>query len=199
MSTRVMQQNNVAETLIGAAVVAVAVVFLAFAYFRTGSGSLSGYDLNARVPKADGLAVGTDVRLAGIKIGAVTDLTLDPKTYLVTVHMNIRDDIKLPVDSSILVTQAGFLGGQYLSITPGGDDKMLAAGAYFDNAQGSIDVMGLVGRAVGGESLTNQPPKPKAPQGQAPQGATAPQAPAAQAGASCPPGPKKAPDPGAGP
>ena len=196
MSTRVMQQNNVAETLIGAAVVAVAVAFLAFAYFRTGSGSLSGYDLNARVPKADGLAVGTDVRLAGIKIGTVSDLTLDPKTYLVTIHMNIRDDIKLPADSSILVTQAGFLGGQYLSITPGGDDKMLTPGSYFDNAQGSIDVMGLVGRAVGGESLSNQPPKPKPPQGPAPHGPSpqgaAPQAPSTQA-------PAKAPDPGAGP
>ena len=69
--------------------------------------------------KVDGLAVGTDVRLAGIKIGTVSDLTLDPKTYLVTVHMNIRNDIKLPTDSSVLVTPAGFLGGQYLSITPG--------------------------------------------------------------------------------
>ena len=111
MSTRVMQQNNVAETLIGAIVIAVAVGFLAFAYLRTGSGSLSGYEINARLPKADGLSVGTDVRLAGIKIGTVTDLTLDPKTYLVTVHMSIRNDIKLPVDSSVLVTQAGFLGG----------------------------------------------------------------------------------------
>lgn len=185
MSTRVMQQNNVAETLIGAVVVAVAVAFLVFAYFRTGTGSLSGYDVNARLAKADGLAVGTDVRLAGIKIGTVTDLTLDPKTYLVTVHMNIRDDIKLPVDSSILVTQAGFLGGQYLSITPGGDDKMMAAGSTFENAQGSIDVMNLVGRFASGESTTNQPPKPKAP---------APQAPATQA-----PAPMKAPDPGAGP
>ena len=49
-----------------------------------------------RLPKVDGLGVGTDVRLAGIKVGTVSDLTLDPKTYLVTVHMNIRDDIKLP-------------------------------------------------------------------------------------------------------
>jgi phospholipid/cholesterol/gamma-HCH transport system substrate-binding protein len=118
MSTRVMQQNNIAETLIGAGVVAVALAFRAFAYYRTGSGSLSGYEINAKLPKADGLAVGTDVRLAGIKVGTVSDLTLDPKTYLVTVHMSIRDDIKLPVDSSVLVTQAGFLGGQYLSITP---------------------------------------------------------------------------------
>lgn len=178
-----MQQNNIAETLIGAAVVAVALMFLAFVYFGTGSGGLSGYEINAKLAKADGLAVGTDVRLAGIKIGTVTDLTLDPRTYLVTVHMNIRNDIKLPVDSSILVTQAGLLGGQYLSVTPGGDDKMMVAGSYFENAQGSIDVMNLVGRFAGGESLTNQPPKSKSDQ---------PARPAS-------PGPIKAPDPGAGP
>jgi phospholipid/cholesterol/gamma-HCH transport system substrate-binding protein len=188
MSSRVMQQNNVAETLIGAVVIAVAVGFLAFAYLRTGSGSLSGYEVNAKLPKADGLSVGTDVRLAGIKIGTVTDLTLDPKTYLVTVHMSVRNDIKLPVDSSVLVTQAGFLGGQYLSITPGGDDKMMRAGAFFENAQGSIDVMGLVSRFTGG---TGQPAKP----------ADQPQA--GQPQATQPPaemrGPVKAPDPGDGP
>jgi phospholipid/cholesterol/gamma-HCH transport system substrate-binding protein len=195
MSTRVMQQNNVAETLIGAVVIAVAVGFLAFAYLRTGSGSLSGYEINARLPKADGLSVGTDVRLAGIKIGTVTDLTLDPKTYLVTVHMSIRNDIKLPVDSSVLVTQAGFLGGQYLSITPGGDEKMMTAGSFFENAQGSIDVMGLVNRFTGGGS---SPPKPTAPQAQ-PQPQSQPQPQATQPPAALPQGPVKAPDPGAGP
>jgi phospholipid/cholesterol/gamma-HCH transport system substrate-binding protein len=175
MSTRVMQQNNIAETLIGAGVVAIALVFAALAYYRTGTGGLSGYEINAKLSKADGLAVGTEVRLAGIKVGTVSDMTLDPKTYLVTVHMNIQHDVKLPVDSSILVTQAGFLGGQYLSITPGGEDKMMTAGSYFENAQGSIDVMGLVGRFATGGSTSNQPPQPK------------------------PQGPVRAPDPGAGP
>ena len=180
MSAKVMQQNNIFETLIGAAVVAVAVVFLAFAYYRTGTGSLSGYELNAKLSKVDGLGVGTDVRLAGIKIGSVTDLTLDPKTYLATVHMNIRDDIKIPADSSVLVTSAGFLGSQYLSITPGGDDKMMVAGGYFENAQGSIDVMNLVGRFATGANTSNQPPPQTGPKPQTPP-------------------PAKAPDPGAGP
>jgi len=147
----------------------------ALAYYRTGTGSVSGYEINAKLPKADGLAIGTDVRLAGIKVGTVSDLTLDPKTYLVTVHMNIREDIKLPLDSSVLVTQAGFLGGQYLSITPGGDEQMMAAGSFFENAQGSIDMMGLVGRFATGAATTNQPPAPK------------------------PQGPVRAPDPGGGP
>jgi len=170
-----MQQNNFAESLIGAGVVAVAIIIAVLAYYRTGSGSLSGYEINARLSKADGLAVGTDVRLAGIKVGTVSDMTLDPRTYLVTVHMNIHNDVKLPVDSSILVTQSGFLGGQYLSITPGGDDKMMTAGTYFENAQGSIDVMALVGRFATGGSTSNQPPAPK------------------------PQGPVHAPDPGGGP
>jgi phospholipid/cholesterol/gamma-HCH transport system substrate-binding protein len=178
MSSQVMQQNNVAESLIGAGVVAIALVCGALAYYRTGTGGLSGYEINAKLSKADGLATGTDVRLAGIKVGTVSDLTLDPKTYLVTVHMNIRNDIKLPLDSSVLVTQAGFLGGQYLSITPGGDDKMMAAGSYFENAQGSIDVMGLVGRFATGGSTSNQPPSPKS---------------------AAPQGPVRAPDPGGGP
>jgi phospholipid/cholesterol/gamma-HCH transport system substrate-binding protein len=176
MSTGVMQQNNIAGTLIGAGVVAIALVLAALAYYRTGTGGLSGYEINAKLSKADGLAVGTEVRLAGIKVGTVSDLTLDPRTYLVTVHMNIQHDVKLPVDSSILVTQAGFLGGQYLSITPGGEDKMMTAGSYFENAQGSIDVMGLVGRFATGGSTSNQPPQKPAPQG-----------------------PVRAPDPGAGP
>jgi len=170
-----MSRSSIAETLIGTAVVAIALVLAALAYYRTGGGGLSGYEINAKLSKVDGLAVGTDVRLAGIKVGSVSGLTLDPKTYLVTVHMDIRKEVKLPVDSSILVTQAGFLGGQYLSITPGGDDQMMAAGSFFENAQGSIDVMNLVGRFATGASTSNQPPPQK------------------------PAGPVRAPDPGAGP
>jgi phospholipid/cholesterol/gamma-HCH transport system substrate-binding protein len=160
-------RENVAETIIGAVVVAVAVLFVAFAYMRTGSGSLSGYEIQARLPRVDGIGIGTDVRLSGIKIGSISDLTLDPKNYLVTVHMNIRDDIKIPVDSSLMVTSSGLLGSSYISLTPGGDDKMLAAGGMIQNSQGSVDLMGLVGRFIGGGGNNNQSqPKPQQPQQQ---------------------------------
>ncbi|HKX65339.1 MAG TPA: MlaD family protein, partial [Rhizomicrobium sp.] len=96
MSSQAMPRNNIAESLIGAAVVAIALVLAALAYYRTGAGGTSGYEVNARLAKADGLAVGTDVRLAGIKVGSVSGLILDPKSYLVTVQMDIRNDVKLP-------------------------------------------------------------------------------------------------------
>lgn len=135
------------ETLIGLAVVLVAVALIVFGYMRTGTGSLSsGYEIDAHLSKADGLGVGTDVRLSGIKVGSVTDLTLDPRTYLVTVHMHIRNDVKIPTDSSLMVTSAGILGSSYLSITPGGDDAMILPHGFIENTQGAVDLMSLAGR-----------------------------------------------------
>lgn len=160
-----MASNNTVETIMGAIVVAVAAAFLYFAYTSTSSGSLGGYELTAKMPRVDGLATGTDVRLSGIKIGAVNALTLDPKTYLVTLHMNIRSDVQIPTDSSLMVTSSGLLGGSYLSISPGGDDKMIPPGGAITNVQGSVDLMGLVGRFIGGGNNNggSNPPKPQQP------------------------------------
>ena len=147
----------------------VAVGFLAFTYMRTGSGSLSGYEVQAKLPKVDGLGIGTDVRVSGIKVGSVSNLVLDPKSYLVTVHMSIRDDIKLPTDSSMMITSAGILGSSYLSITPGGDPKDIPPGGFIENTQAAnaTDLMSLAGRVMGGGS-GRRAPKPAAPKPQVP-------------------------------
>lgn len=141
-------QNNTVETIIGAIVVAVAAGFLFFAYTSTGSGRVSGYDLYARFAAADGITNGTDVRLHGIKIGTVSSLALDPKTYQAIVHVSVRNDVKIPDDSTIKVTSAGVLGGNYVSISPGGSPKMLASGGEIPNTQGSVDLFGLISKTI---------------------------------------------------
>jgi len=145
-----MQSNNTTETLIGGIVVAIAAAFLFFAYTSTGSGNVSGYDVVAKFSSADGIATGTDVRLHGIKIGTVSAMALDPKTYLAVVKLAIHKDVKLPDDSSVKITSSGFLGSSYIAVQPGGSDKMIADGGELTNTQGSVDVMGLIGRAVMG-------------------------------------------------
>jgi phospholipid/cholesterol/gamma-HCH transport system substrate-binding protein len=142
--------NDTVETLIGAAVIAIAVLFVVFAY-RTAGAEVNGYEITAKMPRVDGVAVGTDVRLSGIKVGTVSALTLDP-SYLVTVHMDIHSDVKIPDDSSLIVTSSGLLGSSYLSIAPGGSDKMLPPNGIIRNTQGSIDMMGLLSRFVGSVS-----------------------------------------------
>jgi phospholipid/cholesterol/gamma-HCH transport system substrate-binding protein len=147
-------QNNTVETLIGAIVVAVAALFLFFAYTSTGSGSVSGYSILARFSSADGITPGTDVRLHGIKVGTVSDLSLDPKTYMAIAHLSISNNVEIPDDSAVKITSSGLLGSSYLAIQPGGSDKNIKSGGELTNTQGSVDLMGLIGRAVmnGGSS-----------------------------------------------
>ena len=143
-------QTSIVETLIGAAVVAVALLFLAFAYSSTGSGPVSGYEVMAKFNRADGVNVGSDVRLSGIKVGTVSKLSLDPKTYNAVVTMALARDVKLPDDSSIRIASEGLLGNQYLSIEPGSSMKYIMAGGEIENTQGAIDLVGLLGKAVFG-------------------------------------------------
>lgn len=145
-------QNNTVETLIGALVLAVAAAFLFFAYTSTSSGSINGYDLKASFNSADGITTGTDVRLHGIKIGTVSSMDLDPKTYQAVIHMSVRNDVKIPDDSSVKITSSGLLGSSYLAVQPGGSDTMLAAGGVITNTQGSIDLMSLIGRVIYGNT-----------------------------------------------
>lgn len=145
-------QNNTFETLIGAIVVAVAVGFLYFAYSSTHVGSVNGYDVKATFSSADGIASGADVRLHGIKVGTVSSIDLDPKTYNAVVHLSLRDDVKIPDDSSVRVISSLLGGNAYLAIQPGGSEKMLMAGGVITNTQGSIDLMGLIGRVIYGNS-----------------------------------------------
>jgi phospholipid/cholesterol/gamma-HCH transport system substrate-binding protein len=145
-------QNTTTETFIGMLVVAVFAVVLFFAYSANGRGSASGYDVKASFTSVDGVSPGTDVRLNGIKIGTVSSMELDPKTYQAVLHFTVRSDVQIPDDSSVKITSAGLLGGEYLAIVPGGSDKMLASGGVLTNTQGSIDFASLIGRVIYGNS-----------------------------------------------
>ncbi len=140
--------NNMVETLVGAIVIVVAGAFLFFAYTTADVGDVAGYTVTADFDSVDGLTVGSDVRMSGIKIGTVTSQELDPNTYLARVAMAIDPKVQLPDDSSIKITAEGLLGGNYLSIEPGGSEDLIADGGRIQFTQGSIDLIGLVGQAI---------------------------------------------------
>lgn len=170
-------QNNTVETLIGAVVVLVAAVFLYFTYTATSSGSVSGYQIKARFAAVDGVSVGTDVRVHGIKVGSVAALELDPKSYMAVASLTVRKDIEIPDDSSAKITSSGILGSSYISIQPGGSDKMLAANGELDDTQGAVDLMGLVGRYINSGSGSSSSSGHAQQPAQTPPAAAAPAAP----------------------
>jgi phospholipid/cholesterol/gamma-HCH transport system substrate-binding protein len=143
--------SQATETLIGAIVLAVAGAFLFYAA-NTADMSLggAGYPLEASFRQADGLAVGSDVRLSGIKIGSITSLGLNPDNYFATVTMAIEQGIKLPEDSVAKIASEGLLGGNFIAVDPGGSDFMLEPGAAFEYTQGSVNLIDLVSKAIHG-------------------------------------------------
>lgn len=141
--------GNLVETLIGAVVLAVAGFFLAFAYTTAGlGGGVSGYELEARFSRADGLVIGGDVRLSGIKIGSITAQKLDPKTYDAVIVFSVDNRYQLPEDTAVKIASEGLLGGNYLSVEPGGSETMLKPGAAVQYTQGSVNLMDLIGQAI---------------------------------------------------
>lgn len=141
-------ESSFVETLIGAIVIAIAVTFLSYGYSVTDTGRVAGIELTAEFDRVDGLATGSDVRMSGIKIGTVTSQALNHNNYYAVVTMSLSDEIKLPRDSSAKITSEGLLGGNYVSLTPGGSEEMLESGDEIQFTQGAVDLIGLVGQAV---------------------------------------------------
>lgn len=140
--------NNVIETVMGAVVLTVAGGFLYFAYQNSNVKSVEGYELKADFSSVSGIGMGSDVRIGGIKIGVVEALDLDPKTYDAVVTMRIKDEIKLPKDSSAAVQSASLLGEKFVTIAPGGDEDMLKDGDTIAYTQASVNLEEMIGKFV---------------------------------------------------
>lgn len=137
------------ETLVGAVVVAVAVLFVIFAYDKAGVADTSGATFHAEFDSVGSLQPGDDIRIAGIRIGSVTSMELDPDWYLAKVTMTIERGIDLPQDTIVTVASNGLLGGNYVSMHPGAGDAA-ADGHLFTDTHGAVDLIDAVSRSMFG-------------------------------------------------
>ena len=90
------------------------------------------------------------MRIAGVKIGSVKDMELDPETYFATVEISLRDEIRLPEDSSAKITSASLLGDNFVAIEPGGSEFMIEPGGEIPYTQGSVSIGDLIGKVIQG-------------------------------------------------
>ncbi len=143
--------ESAAEVAAGGAVLAVALGFFAFAIQGAGlTPQGSSYPLRASFRSAEGVRVGTDVRLAGVKVGTVTALDLNPATFFADATLSVRQDVQVPDDSSILISSEGLLGGNFVEISPGGSGTNFAAGDEVEDTQGAVSVVSLLMKFAGG-------------------------------------------------
>ena len=145
--------HSTTEGIVGGGVVAAALAFGLYAVQSTGFelGS-SGYDLRASFRSLEGVSVGTDVRLAGVKVGTVTEIELNRETFRADTTVTINEGIELPDDSAIIVASEGLLGGNFIEISPGGSPFNFGEGDEILDTQGAVSLLSLLLKYVGGGS-----------------------------------------------
>jgi phospholipid/cholesterol/gamma-HCH transport system substrate-binding protein len=160
-------KNNLLETFVGAMVVLAAIGFLFFALHVQEHEKHGGYELIAQFSNVDGMAPGSAIRISGVKVGTVSKITLDPKTYLAQVHLLMEPNVHVPSDTLASVESPGLLGDKYMSLEPGSADDMLGPGGVLTNTQSSASLEKLLGQVIfslqnigKGSSATSAPKTP---------------------------------------
>lgn len=143
-----MKQNTI-ETIIGFIVILIAAGFFIFAYNASNMSKTSnGYNVFANFQNIDGITEGSDVKLAGIKIGHVDSLTLEDDTYYAAAKLSIDNSVEIPKDSRAIVSTNGILGGKYIRISPGGSEKNLDHGGKIKFTQSALNIEDLIGKLM---------------------------------------------------
>ncbi len=150
-------KSSAIETLVGAIIIALAIGFFTYAYTTAGlgTGASGGYHVSAEFDNASGIAVGTDVRVAGIKVGTVTGQSLNPKSFQARIDMMLSPTLSLADDTSAKISSEGLLGANFISLEPGGADEKLKEGSIISYTQGAVDLWSLISQAMFSKS-----PKP---------------------------------------
>jgi phospholipid/cholesterol/gamma-HCH transport system substrate-binding protein len=143
--------HNTTEILVGGVVLAAAIGFAVYAGQVAGlSRAGESYPLTASFRSLEGVSVGTDVRLAGVKIGTVTGVELNQETFRADTVFSVKKGIEIPDDSAVVVSSEGLLGGNFVEIMPGGSPFTLEPGDEIVDTQGAVSLISLLLKFVSG-------------------------------------------------
>ena len=132
-------------------------IFYTYAATREPVHGPAHYDLQAVFLSANGLHAGADVRLAGVKVGAVSSITLDPVTFSARVGFYLNDGYKLPVDTTLGIGSSSFTSANGLLVEPGRSSRTLAPGETIRDTQESISLEQAVSQYIfGARGLENR-------------------------------------------
>lgn len=157
-----MKQTKL-EFLVGAFVI-LGLVAVAYLTVKLGGGSMLGgdtYVLEARFTSVSGLNTGSSVVVAGVPVGKVESIRMEPEEYTAIVSFRVMSGLRLPTDSMASIKTTGLIGDKFLSLSPGADETYLAAGERITMTESAVDLESLIGKMAFGsvsEETENAPP-----------------------------------------
>ena len=106
------------------------------------------YRLTARFVSSSGLIDGAPVEVAGVRVGVVENIKLDPESYESVVELSLDPAVRLQADAIASIRTAGIIGDKFVQISPGGADEMLAPGDELTETESSINLEELISKYV---------------------------------------------------
>lgn len=133
---------------------------VAYLALKIGAGNLVGSDtylVQVRFSNVGGLNPGSNVTIAGVSVGRVEAVRLNPADYSAIIGLRLRKEVRLPADSIASIKTTGLIGDKYLALAPGADSRMLAPGELITETESAVDLESLISRFAFGNVQTNQP------------------------------------------
>ena len=109
------------------------------------------YMLKARFDSVTGLKTGSRVELAGVQIGKVEAIALDPERLVAEVQMRIQGNVHLADDVIASVKTSGLIGDKYIKLSPGGSSVILAPGDTIIETESALDLEEIISKYVFGK------------------------------------------------
>jgi phospholipid/cholesterol/gamma-HCH transport system substrate-binding protein len=127
--------------------------FFCFAYIsvKLGDVNLFGdkmYQVTARFHSVSGLKEGDSVEMAGVQVGKVKKIALDPKEYEAVIRLELHHEVRLQEDSIASIRTAGIIGSKYIDITPGGLEDYIQPGGEIFETESAINLEKLVSKYI---------------------------------------------------
>ena len=130
------------------------IICVGYLTFRLGEIEVMGdkyYFLNSRFTSVTGLKVGAQVEIAGVQVGQVDGISLDPKDQVALVRLKIKEGVRLSDDVIASIKTAGLLGDKYIQLSPGGSGRYLEPGEMIIETEPALDIEALIGKYAFGK------------------------------------------------
>lgn len=147
-----MRRSYILEVTTGILVLIFTIFLLFFAFDKLSQIRKSYkdcYKIYGLFSNANGIEIGDNVKISGVDIGNVTDISLDKKTYIARVDMCIQKGIRLSIDSSATISSTSVMGGKFINLSPGSDSKSISHGGRLEHTQSEASMGGIMDKILG--------------------------------------------------
>jgi phospholipid/cholesterol/gamma-HCH transport system substrate-binding protein len=145
-------KKYVAETTVGIFVL-IGILAVGYLTIRLGKMELLGsdyYTVYAKFTNVSGLKVGSSLEMAGVQVGQIASVTLKADEGVAVVGLKIRKGLELADDTIASIKTSGLIGDRYVSLSPGGSDKIIKPDGFITETEPAVDIGDLIGKYVFG-------------------------------------------------